>query len=170
MSDAQLERVEQALLEGAAANGFTGELWTLDRITTVIQRLTGVRHHPAHVWALPHRRLGWSVQRPVRRPAEHPAALAGGGAPAGLCARPQSGRRAVVQPQAVELANLTGPTLGEVIQQAQRVRQTPHLVCSFFVEPAYRRRDTRRQELHVRQPPVAGYHGRMGPAATRSGR
>jgi transposase len=36
----------------------------------VIQRLTGVRHHPAHVWALLHYRLGWTVQRPKRRAAE----------------------------------------------------------------------------------------------------
>jgi transposase len=70
LSDAQLARVEQALLEGATANGFVGELWTLDRIAMVIQRLTGVRHHPAWVWALLRYRLGWSVQRPVRRAAE----------------------------------------------------------------------------------------------------
>jgi transposase len=62
--------VEQALLEGAGANGFVGELWTLDRIALVIERLTGVQHHPAHVWALLRHRLGWSVQRPVRRAAE----------------------------------------------------------------------------------------------------
>jgi transposase len=50
VSDAQLSQVEQALLEGATANGFVGELWTLERIATVVERLTGVRHHPAHVW------------------------------------------------------------------------------------------------------------------------
>jgi transposase len=70
LSDVQLRQVEQALLEGASANGFAGELWTLDRIATVIERLTGVRHHPAHVWALLRHRLGWSVQRPVRRASE----------------------------------------------------------------------------------------------------
>jgi transposase len=70
LSDQQLTIVEQALLAGATANGFTGELWTLDRVTLMIQRLTGVRHHPAHVWALLHHRLGWSVQRPKRRAAE----------------------------------------------------------------------------------------------------
>jgi hypothetical protein len=47
LSDAQLAAVEQALLEGATAHGFTGELWTLDRVATVIERLTGVRRHPA---------------------------------------------------------------------------------------------------------------------------
>jgi transposase len=70
LSDQQLAEVEQALLKGATANGFTGELWTLDRIATVIERLTGVQHHPAWVWALLHHRLGWSVQRPRRRAAE----------------------------------------------------------------------------------------------------
>ena len=70
LSDAQLATVEQALLDGATANGFTGELWTLDRIALVIWRLTGIRHHPAHVWALLHHRLGWTVQRPRRRAAE----------------------------------------------------------------------------------------------------
>ena len=38
--------------------------------------------------------------------------------------------------KAVELANLTGPTLSEVIQQAhqgvERVRRTPHLAYSFL--------------------------------------
>jgi transposase len=70
LSDRQLQQVEQALLKGAGAHGFAGELWTLDRITTVIERLTGIRHHPAWVWALLRYRLGWSVQRPVRRAAE----------------------------------------------------------------------------------------------------
>jgi transposase len=70
LSDAQLARVEQALLEGPTANGFVGELWTLDRIGLVIERLTGVRHHPAYLWALLHHRLGWTVQRPVRQAAE----------------------------------------------------------------------------------------------------
>jgi len=32
LSDSQLHQVEQALLKGAGANGFVGELWTLDRI------------------------------------------------------------------------------------------------------------------------------------------
>jgi transposase len=70
LSDQQLAHVQQALLEGATANGLVGELWTLERIATVIERLTGVQHHPAHVWALLRHRLGWSVQRPVRRAAE----------------------------------------------------------------------------------------------------
>lgn len=46
LSDEQLAAVERALLERATANGFVGELWTLDRIALVIERLTGVHHHP----------------------------------------------------------------------------------------------------------------------------
>jgi transposase len=62
--------VEQALLQGAQAHGFVGELRTLDRIATVIERLTGVQHHPAWGWALLRHRLGWSAQRPKPRAAE----------------------------------------------------------------------------------------------------
>jgi transposase len=65
-----LATIEQALCKGATANGFVGQLWTLDRIALVIERLTGVRHYPAHVWAILSYRLGWSVQRPRRRAAE----------------------------------------------------------------------------------------------------
>jgi transposase len=70
LSDQQLATVEQALLEGAATHGFVGELWTLERVGLVIERLTGVRHHPAWVWALLRHRLGWTVQRPKRWAAE----------------------------------------------------------------------------------------------------
>ena len=70
LDDAALATVEQALNRGATANGFVGELWTLERVALVIERLTGVRHHPAHVWAILSHRLGWSVQRPRRRAAE----------------------------------------------------------------------------------------------------
>jgi transposase len=40
------------------------------RITTVIHRLTGVRPHPGQVWSILHQRMGFSVQRPIRRAAE----------------------------------------------------------------------------------------------------
>ena len=44
LSDGQLGQVEEALLAGATASGFVGELWTLDRIATVIQRVRGTPH------------------------------------------------------------------------------------------------------------------------------
>jgi transposase len=70
LSDAQLAQVEQALLAGAMANGFDTDLWTLERVAVVITQLTGVRHHPGHVWSILRHRLGWSVQRPERRASE----------------------------------------------------------------------------------------------------
>src|SRR5688572_21035303 len=49
---AQLAHVEVALRAGPAAHGFRTDLWTLPRVAALIERLTGVRHHPGHVWRL----------------------------------------------------------------------------------------------------------------------
>jgi transposase len=70
LSAAQLAKVEQALLQGARANGFDTDLWTLERVAVVITQLTGVRHHPGHVWSILRHRLGWTLQRPERRASE----------------------------------------------------------------------------------------------------
>ena len=70
LSAAQLAQVEQALLQGAQANGFDTDLWTLERVAVVITQLTGVRYHPGHVWSILRRRLGWTLQRPERRASE----------------------------------------------------------------------------------------------------
>ena len=70
LSAAQLAQVEQALLQGAQANGFDTDLWTLERVAVVITQLTGVRYHPGHVWSILRRRLGWTLQRPERRAVE----------------------------------------------------------------------------------------------------
>lgn len=70
IDDDQLASIRQALLVGARMHGFEQDLWTLQRIATVIERITGVRHHPGHVWYILRGRLGWSAQRPARRAAE----------------------------------------------------------------------------------------------------
>jgi transposase len=70
VADAQLEGIEQALLQGALAHGFTTDVWTLDRIAVVIQGLTGVALSNPSVWRLLVGRLGWSVQRPQRQAKE----------------------------------------------------------------------------------------------------
>lgn len=64
-----MAKVERALVAGPARQGFSTELWTLPRVATVIKRVTGVEHHPGHVWKLL-RKLGWSLQRPARRARE----------------------------------------------------------------------------------------------------
>ena len=70
LSDAQLARVGRALRRGPRAHGFATDLWTLDRVATVIEAETGVHYHPGHVWKLLRDKLGWSRQRPARRAVE----------------------------------------------------------------------------------------------------
>jgi transposase len=70
LSDQQLAAIDQALHQGARAHGFDTDHWTLARITTVIERLTGVTYHPGHVWKLLRHRLHWRLQRPARRAVE----------------------------------------------------------------------------------------------------
>jgi transposase len=69
LSDQQLHDLEQALRNGARIHGFNTDHWTLARVTTVIERQTGVGYHPGHVWKLL-RRMGWRLQRPARRAVE----------------------------------------------------------------------------------------------------
>ncbi len=45
-------------------------MWTLQRVAEVIERVTGVHYHPAHVWYILRDGLGWSWQRPARRAKE----------------------------------------------------------------------------------------------------
>jgi transposase len=66
LTDAQCEPLVQLLLQGARANGFPNELWTLKRLAAVIQVHFGVRYHPTHAWKIL-RGLGWSCQVPERR-------------------------------------------------------------------------------------------------------
>jgi transposase len=69
LSDTQRGAIDQALRQGARAHGFDTDHWTLERITTVIERLTGHRYHPGHTWKLL-RRMDWRLQRPARRAVE----------------------------------------------------------------------------------------------------
>ena len=57
LSRDELGHVEGELLKGAEANGYPNDLWTLQRVAEVIEPLTGVTYHPAHVWSLLRRDL-----------------------------------------------------------------------------------------------------------------
>jgi transposase len=70
VSDAQLHIIDQALRQGARAHGFDTDHWTLARMTTVIEQVTGVAYHPGHVWKLLRYRLHYRLQRPARRAVE----------------------------------------------------------------------------------------------------
>src|SRR5665213_1831308 len=69
VSESELAKVERALQKGPRANGFPTELWTLARVADVIEKVTGVKYHPGHVWRVL-RQMGWSRQRPARRATE----------------------------------------------------------------------------------------------------
>jgi transposase len=70
LSDQQLAAIDQALRQGARAHGFDTDHWTLDRVATVIEQTTGVRHHRGHVWKLLRHRLHYRLLRPARRAVE----------------------------------------------------------------------------------------------------
>jgi len=70
LCDEQLAGIVAALTRGAEANGYPTDLWTLARVADVIERVSGVRYHPGHVWYLLRERLKWSRQRPARRASE----------------------------------------------------------------------------------------------------
>ncbi|MEU2236920.1 helix-turn-helix domain-containing protein, partial [Streptomyces vietnamensis] len=70
LNDAQVERVRAALEQGAQAHGFEADLWTLERVGLVVERVAGAALSRASVWRLLTGRLGWSLQRPERRAVE----------------------------------------------------------------------------------------------------
>ena len=69
LSTEQKERLRTTLLAGPGAAGFATDLWTLARVTQVIERTFGVKYHPGHVWYIL-RDMGWSPQKPERRARE----------------------------------------------------------------------------------------------------
>jgi Winged helix-turn helix len=60
------------LRQGALANGFRRELWSLPRVAPVLERISGVRYHPGHVWKLLGARR-WSAQKPQKQAQERRA-------------------------------------------------------------------------------------------------
>ena len=70
LSRDQLAQLESELIKVAEANGYPNDVWTLRRAAEVIERVTGVSYHPAHVWSILRRDLDWSWQRPARRATE----------------------------------------------------------------------------------------------------
>jgi transposase len=70
LSETQLHVIDQALREGARAYGFDTDHWTLARVTSVIEQLTGVAYHRGHTWKLLRHRLHYRLQRPARRAIE----------------------------------------------------------------------------------------------------
>jgi transposase len=70
LTEKQCRDIEQALLEGPVANGYPTQLWTLERIADLIERLTGVKYSRGYVWHFLHDRLGFTCQKPACRAKE----------------------------------------------------------------------------------------------------
>ena len=62
----ELEGLRQGLKQGPEVMGYGSGLWTCWRVADLIERQTGKKFHPGHVWRIL-RSLGWSCQRPVGR-------------------------------------------------------------------------------------------------------
>lgn len=69
LSGDQLCQLAAILLQGARAQGYETEIWTLKRIAQVIRRKFKVSYHASHVWKVLGQ-LGWSCQRPERKARE----------------------------------------------------------------------------------------------------
>lgn len=65
LSQSQCDDLVQTLLQGPAAHGYETQLWTLKRIADLIEKQTGIKYHPSHVWKIL-TRLNWTCQRPER--------------------------------------------------------------------------------------------------------
>jgi len=62
----QKAQIPELLKRGPEAYGFRGDVWTRERVATVIRREFGVSYHPVHVGRIL-KTLRWTRQKPVRR-------------------------------------------------------------------------------------------------------
>ena len=66
LTSEQKAQIPELLKQGPEAFGFRGDVWTRERVATVIRREFGVSYHPVHVGRIL-KALGWTRQKPVRR-------------------------------------------------------------------------------------------------------
>ena len=62
----QLEKLVEELKRGAQHHGFSGEVWTRQRVNALIERLFGVSYDPTQVGRIL-KKLGWSLQKPSKK-------------------------------------------------------------------------------------------------------
>jgi transposase len=69
LNKGDLKKIVAAIDKGPIAQGYTTDLWTLERIAKLIKKTTNVAYHPGHVWKIL-RDLGWTSQKPETRARE----------------------------------------------------------------------------------------------------
>jgi len=72
LTEAQRARLAVLIRDGAQANGFATELWTLRRVRELIEREFGVQYSITNTHLILHR-LGFSPQKAIRRAREQDA-------------------------------------------------------------------------------------------------
>ena len=66
LNESQKRSLTRTLATGAVKNGYSTDLWTLKRISEVIDDRFEISYHPSHVWKIL-RELGWSCQKPEKQ-------------------------------------------------------------------------------------------------------
>lgn len=66
LSNEQRKQLLVELAKGAEAHGYSGDVWTTERIADFIEKRFKVKYHPDYIGPLL-RQLGWSPQRPIVR-------------------------------------------------------------------------------------------------------
>lgn len=69
LNSSQRRSLTKILVKGPLARGYSTDLWTLKRISEVIDARFDVSYHPSHVWKIL-QELGWSCQKPETRARE----------------------------------------------------------------------------------------------------
>jgi transposase len=70
LSAEQWGEVQRLLLQGAKQHGWPNDLWTAQRVATLIRCHFGIAYHPEHVRSVLKDRLGWSSHKPELRARE----------------------------------------------------------------------------------------------------
>ncbi len=66
LSRQQRGRIPELLAQGAEAHGFENDVWTAERVATLIKQEFDVDYHPGHVWKLL-QSLGMKWKKPKRQ-------------------------------------------------------------------------------------------------------
>src|SRR5262249_143612 len=67
LTDEDLRKLEELLLQGSTKHGWCNDLWTCARVKQVIERRFGVDYHPGHVYKILTKRLNWTPQKPKQQ-------------------------------------------------------------------------------------------------------
>lgn len=70
VAEAALAHIGRLLFQGPKKHGYETDLWTLERVKTVIRKKMGLSFGTTHIWRILTIQLGWSVQKPETRARE----------------------------------------------------------------------------------------------------